>query len=69
MPPATECKFEFTPVTEEEVIKLVTSLNNASAGHDGIPMFLYKNNIGILSKVITFICNRIAYKVELFPLN
>ena len=58
MLPATECKFEFTPVTEEEVIKLVTSLNNASAGHDGIPMFLYKNNIGILSKIITSICNR-----------
>ena len=60
------CEFTFTPVTEEEVIKTVTSLNNTGAGYDEIPMFIYKNYIGKFAKVITHISN-LSLRQGIFP--
>ena len=58
--------FSISPVTEEETIKIVTCLNNTGAGYDNIPIFIHKNNISILSKIITYICN-LSFSRGIFP--
>ena len=65
-PPSHDCTFEFSPVTEDEVIKIITCLNNTGAGHDRIPMFIYKNYLSTLSKIITHICN-MSLSQGIFP--
>ena len=51
---------------ENEVIEIVTSLRNVGAGNDEIPMFIYRNLISHLSKVITHISN-LSLSQGLFP--
>ena len=51
--------FEFAAVSEEENTKIITCLSNIAAGHDNIPMIVFKNYLGVLLKIITHICNMI----------
>ena len=43
--------------TNDEVIKIIMCLHNTGAGHDRIPMVIYKNYLNAISKIITYICN------------
>ena len=52
-----DCTFEFTAVSEEEITRIITCINNTSAGHDNLPMFVFKNYLGALLKIIAHICN------------
>ena len=52
-----DCTFEFTAVSEEEITRIITCINNTSAGHDNLPMFVFKNYLGALLRIITHICN------------
>ena len=66
MPRGQTEQFKFESVEESEVIEIVNSLRNVGAGYDEIPMFIYKNHISHLSKVITHICN-LSLSQGLFP--
>ena len=49
--------FSFEPVTNQQLKDIVLSLKNTSAGFDGLPMKVFKDNIDILCECITHICN------------
>ena len=52
-----ESSMFFSPITEEEVIKIIKSLDTKkSAGHDNIPILIIKKNLLMkLSIPLTFI--------------
>ena len=60
------CKFEFSPVSKNELINIIGNLHNTSPGYDGLPMFLFKDNLKFLSGVITRICNK-SLSSRVFP--
>ena len=52
------CRFKFSPVSEVEIINIIDNFRNTGPGYDGLPMFLFKDNLEFLSGVITRICNK-----------
>ena len=59
--------FAFNPCSEREIIDIVNSLENStSPGIDDIPVWLLKDNINSLSKIVTAICN-LSMAEGLFP--
>ena len=52
-----DCHFRFKTVTEAEISKIIAGMNNSGPGSDGLPMFIFKENISSLSAVIAHICN------------
>ena len=59
-------KFSFTPVSEQEVIKMVKSIKSNSCGVDNINSYILKLLIGRISGVLTHIIN-ISFEHSLFP--
>ena len=43
MTDSNDIRFEFTPVTYEYVLDIVSKLTDSSAGYDMIPMWVYRN--------------------------
>ena len=47
------------PVTEDEIIKIVSKLKNKhSTGYDDLSMNTVKKSIDLVSKPLTYICNK-----------
>ena len=59
-------KFNFQPVSELDVIKIVKSLHTNSTGADGINAFILKLFIDRISDVLTHIIN-ISFETGVFP--
>ena len=47
----------FTPATEYEILKIMSTLNNSSPGHDNINIKMSKNVIDYIITPLTYICN------------
>ena len=59
-------KFEFQPVTLQEVKDTVFSIRDTGPGEDQIPMFIFKENIDALSFIIAKIVNT-SFELGNFP--
>ena len=55
----TDENFTFSPVAATEVSSQVHWFKNSSPGYDDITMKIFKDNMEIMTDVITFICNLI----------
>ena len=47
----------FTPATEYEILKIMSTLNNSSPGHDNINIKMLRNVIDYIITLLTYICN------------
>ena len=59
-------KFDFQPVFEEDVIKMVKSIHTNSTGADNLNAFILKLFIDRVSAVLTHIVN-ISFETQIFP--
>ena len=59
-------KFSFQPVSEQDVKKIVKSIQTNSTGADGINAFVLKLFIDRISEVLTHIIN-ISFETKIFP--
>ena len=59
-------KFDFQPVSQLDVIKIVKSLNTNSTGADNINAFILKLFIDRISDVLTHIIN-VSFETRIFP--
>ena len=57
LPERTNNSIYFTPVTEYEILKIMSTLNNSSPGHDNINIKMFKNVIDYIITPLTYICN------------
>ena len=48
---------DFDLTNDAEIVEVVTNLRDASPGHDNLPMRIFKENLTVISSVITHICN------------
>ena len=53
-------------MTNQQLKDIVLSFKNTSAGFDGLPMKVFKDNIDILCEGITHICN-MSLSTGVFP--
>ena len=60
--------FQMSPTTVEEVASVILALRDASPGHDGLPLFIFRENINILVNPVTYICN-LSLSKGVFPSN
>ena len=54
--------FKFEIPTVQEVRSIVKSMKEASPGHDGLPMFVIRDNIDLLDVMITLLCSQSMVK-------
>ena len=50
-------ELDLLPTNKEEVTRLVKSFKDCSAGWDGLPMHIFKDNVDSLADVMVHICN------------
>ena len=60
--------FTLSTILNEQVMTLISNLNNTGPGHKGVPMFVFKENAEVLSPVIAHICNK-SLSESTFPCN
>ena len=58
MPERHPIELPWEPTTQDEIKLIVNKSKTTNPGPDGIPMFVIKNNIDILSPIISNICNK-----------
>lgn len=56
----------FTPATTVEIKKLVSAMKLSSAGHDGLPLSVFRDNIEALCDVLCHMCN-LSMSTGVFP--
>ena len=57
MPHDSDLNFSFEPINDNSLEVVVENMKNTGPGYDHIPMFIYKDNFHLLSKVMTYICD------------
>ena len=61
-------RFTFSTISNEQMITLFSNSSNTGPVHDGIPMFVFKENAEVHSLVLTHIWN-MSLSESIFPPN